>query len=247
MGLFINKEKHLKVYKNTQEIKTSNQEFVRYNFLTELIIEQQKANKELTQSISDLKRRYEKHGEEQSVQWNHVKKEMQANHRNRVEFENQLIQQIHTLDEKTHYLQEVLEKESILKQSIMEQIHSLGESSQEIVSRIEKSEATSQLLKAKMNQQFTLQKEVAETLSNTKEFQTGVIERLDNQEAITEKILRQINHIRSILFERTNYLATKINEGYKMTSSYVYKLMTGSDHPLTFSLMNYKKEEEKQK
>ncbi|MDQ6597448.1 hypothetical protein E2K98_06635 [Bacillus salipaludis] len=72
-----------------------------------------------------------------------------------------------------------------------------------------------------------------------------VLTRLDRQEALTEKILRQINHIRSILFERTNYLATKIEDGYKVTSTYVYKLMTGSEQPLTFLLRNDKKEESK--
>ncbi|MBI0577134.1 hypothetical protein IEC97_07155 [Neobacillus cucumis] len=72
-----------------------------------------------------------------------------------------------------------------------------------------------------------------------------VLTRLDRQEALTEKILRQINHIRSILFERTNYLATKIEDGYKVTSTYVYKLMTGSDQPLSFLLRNDKKEESK--
>jgi hypothetical protein len=34
-----------------------------------------------------------------------------------------------------------------------------------------------------------------------------------------------------------------MDEGYKITSSYVYKLMTGSDQPITFYLMNNKKEE----
>jgi predicted nucleic acid-binding Zn ribbon protein len=91
--------------------------------------------------------------------------------------------------------------------------------------------------------QEDLQKQLSEKISKQEEFQTGVLNRLDQQEALTEKIFRQLNHIRSILFERTNYLAEKIDEGYKITSSYVYKLMTGSDQPITFYLMNNKKEE----
>ncbi|MDR7076534.1 1,4-alpha-glucan branching enzyme [Neobacillus niacini] len=91
--------------------------------------------------------------------------------------------------------------------------------------------------------QEELQKQLSEKLSKQEEFQKGVLTRLDQQEALTEKIFRQINHIRSILFERTNFLAEKIDEGYKITSSYVYNLMTGSDQPITFYLMNNKKEE----
>ena len=91
--------------------------------------------------------------------------------------------------------------------------------------------------------QEELQKQLTEKFNNQEEFQTGVLTRLDQQEALTEKMFRQINHIRSVLFERTNYLAEKIDEGYKITSSYVYNLMTGSDQPLTFFLMNNKKGE----
>ncbi|MEH7113880.1 hypothetical protein V7124_16015 [Neobacillus niacini] len=93
--------------------------------------------------------------------------------------------------------------------------------------------------------QEELQKQLAEKIRKQEEFQTEVFTRLEQQEALTEKIFRQVNHIRSILFERTNYLAEKIDEGYKMTSSYVYNLMTGSDQPITFYLMNNKKQKNK--
>lgn len=99
-------------------------------------------------------------------------------------------------------------------------------------------------LSSQINAQLELQKQLSEKFLNQEEFQTGVLNRLDKQEALTEKISRQLNHIRSILFERTNYLAEKIDEGYKLTSSYVYNLMTGSEQPLTFYLLN-KKEEKK--
>ncbi|MEH7177419.1 hypothetical protein [Neobacillus vireti] len=93
--------------------------------------------------------------------------------------------------------------------------------------------------------QEQLQIQLSEKISKHEAFQTEVLTRLDQQEALTEKIFRQINHIRSILFERTNYLAEKIDEGYKMTSSYVYKLMTGSEQPIAFYLMNNNKQKNK--
>ncbi|PFP25832.1 hypothetical protein COJ96_18925 [Bacillus sp. AFS073361] len=109
--------------------------------------------------------------------------------------------------------------------------------------RLERSEAMNHQLVKQMNEQLEIQKEVSEKMTKQEEFQGGVLLRLDNQEALMDKISRQINHIRSILFERTNYLAAKIDDGYKITSSYVYKLMTGTEQPLTFLLMNQKKEE----
>ncbi|WP_423802132.1 hypothetical protein [Neobacillus sp. SAB-20_R2A] len=90
----------------------------------------------------------------------------------------------------------------------------------------------------KLNSQEDFQNQISAKMNKQEEFQEDVLKRLDHQEALTEKISRQLNFIRSILFERTNYLASKIEDGYKLTSSYVYKLMTGSDKPLTFFLMN---------
>jgi hypothetical protein len=59
------------------------------------------------------------------------------------------------------------------------------------------------------------------------------------------KISRQLNHIRSIIFERTNYLAMKLEDGYKLTAFHVYKLMQGTNQPLHLSHINPKKEEPK--
>jgi hypothetical protein len=46
---------------------------------------------------------------------------------------------------------------------------------------------------------------------------------------LTEKIIRQIDYFRATLFERTNYLAEKIDTGYNYAVSYVSKLMTNND------------------
>jgi hypothetical protein len=122
------------------------------------------------------------------------------------------------------------------------QWHSVADQLKDLKTRLERYEDANHQFVLQMNEQFELQKEVAEKMRKQEEFQGGVLQRLDTQEALMDKISRQIQHIRSILFERTNYLATKIDDGYKITSSYVYRLMTGSEQPLTFFLMNPKKE-----
>jgi len=134
-------------------------------------------------------------------------------------------------------------KNQIQEETQLSQWNHVGEQLTDLRKRLERSEDANHQLVVQMNEQLELQKEVSEKITKQEEFQDGVLQRLDSQEALMEKISRQINHIRSILFERTNYLATKIDDGYKITSSYVYKLMTGSDQPLTFLLMNQRKEE----
>jgi hypothetical protein len=143
---------------------------------------------------------------------------------------------INAINEMKHH---VLNQEVVQANHWDKVAHQLNEISTSNQKYAEHEELIIHLLKT----QEELQKQLAEKMSKQEEFQTGVLTRLDQQEALTEKIFRQLNHIRSILFERTNYLAEKIDEGYKITSSYVYNLMTGSDQPITFYLMNNKKEE----
>jgi hypothetical protein len=159
------------------------------------------------------------------------------------------------------YLSEVIDEQYHAIVSLLREIHEIKHQfqSQEVVqannwdkvvnqlnelrSSNQKHTENEELIVHLLKTQEEMQKQLSEKISKQEEFQSGVLDRLDQQEALTEKIFRQLNHIRSILFERTNYLAEKIDEGYKITSSYVYNLMTGSDQPITFYLMNNKKEE----
>lgn len=113
----------------------------------------------------------------------------------------------------------------------------------EVLSRLDNHEKVSQHLSEQIEEQTTLEKELTEKLSQQETYQTEILTRIDKQEALAEKLARQINHIRSILFERTNFLAEKIEDGYKLTSSYVYKLLTGSEQPLTFYTIKNKHED----
>ncbi|WP_209121313.1 hypothetical protein [Alkalihalobacillus sp. BA299] len=247
MSIFINNKDHPDVFKNNNKINAPNQGFIQYHSFAKLLNEQQEANKELTQSITDLKTHYEKLANTQSSQWNLLKHQItDMNDRNRhhKEFENHILQKLTTLNENNINLQTNIAKDILLKKSIIDEFHILKESNQEISGRLEKNEAATQQISSQVNEQQELQKEVVEKISNQEAFQAGVIKRLDNQEALTEKISRQLTHLRSIVFERTNDLATKIEDVYKLTSSYAYKLMTGSDQPLTFSLMKDKKKEQ---
>ena len=74
-----------------------------------------------------------------------------------------------------------------------------------------------------------MQNQLSQQISKQADTQLEVLNRLENQEALTEKILRQIDYFRATLFERTNYLAEKIDTGYNYAVSYVSKLMTGTD------------------
>ena len=109
----------------------------------------------------------------------------------------------------------------------MEKLHSLKQTQQEIENRLEKQKAANEQLLLNLREQHELQKEMADQISKLEANHQEVIERLDSQEALTEKVLRQVKNLRYILFERAGYLAEKIENGYQLTSSYIYKLLTG--------------------
>lgn len=244
MGLFINQnDSHPSIYKNNDLPKEPNQEIVRRNSITELLHEQQKANSELKKSIEELKPRYKKLQKTMVNQSNHMKRQihdLKRSYYHHEHFENEMIQSLHSLNEKNVNLQASIESESQFKNSILKQMDNLLESDQEMAARLERNETVILQLSLQVNEQMALQKE---TTAKQEDFQGDVLRRLDKQEALTEKISRQLNNLRSIIFERTNYLAGKLEDGYKLTSSYVYKLMNGSDQPLEFSLLNDTKHE----
>ncbi|MEH6938217.1 hypothetical protein V7056_10185 [Bacillus sp. JJ664] len=239
MGLFINKHDHPDVYKNIEKIQAQNQSLVRHNALTKLIKEQQLSNTNLVNSIAELKPQYEQLEEMQTTQWNHMKEQINdliVSSRNSEDLENMMLKRLHSIEE----------SEKLLKESIIDQMNSLSETYQELVSRMEKNESSNEHLTLLLNKQLELQKEVADTLQKQEEFQTGVLNRLDNQEALTEKISRQLNHIRSIIFERTDFIATKLEDSYKKTSAYVYKLINGTEQSTYSTLVNSKKKKNQQ-
>ena len=250
MGLFINKHKHPNLYKNTNQLAEPNQVESRQDFLTELMQEQQKAYEAMNEALAEMKTRYQQQTDAQNTQWQQVDYQLSDLKNNTIrqqKFENEMVTNLYSLHEKNVQLETMVEKEFQVRESLTEKITQISYTCNSISDRLEKNEEAHLQLAEQMNKQLDMQKQAAEKLTKQEEIYGGMLKRLDTQEALLDKLGRQLNHVRSILFERTNYLVDKIDEGYKLTSSYVYKLMTGSEQPLTFFLMNHKKEENQDK
>lgn len=95
-----------------------------------------------------------------------------------------------------------------------------------------------------VSQEF--KEQIAKQILQQEDVQKVFVSRLDNQEGMTEKMVRQLDYLRNILYERTNFLTEKIENSYMMTTSYLVKLLTSSEQPMTRFWMN-PKSEEKQK
>lgn len=246
VGLFINNREHPEVFKNNKKIRAQNQKIFKVDYLSELIIQQREANEALTHSFLDLKILYEQQGKTNTKQWTEIGNqldELRDIHLKHEKFERDVIEWLSKVNDKS---EKEKEDELALKQEWLKQMRKLIEMNGEILHRLKKSESVNEQLALKMKEQMELQKHMKDELSEQKEIQGQVSSRLENQEALTEKMLREINHLRSVLFERASFLAERIENGFKLTSAYVYRLMHGNDHSLTMLMNPEKKDSKKQ-
>jgi hypothetical protein len=250
MGLFINKDKHPDVYKNNDRINESNQGSFKRNHLSELLEEQHTANEMLQHSFNELKDLFEKQGNKTANQWRYFGNrlyELKKGNQQHEKVESNMVEWLMKLDEKNSILQMTLENELKIKKDFIDRMNNLNHSNQEVVNRLDKFGLATDQLDLKVNEQLDLQKQMSFQGTKLEDKQNEVLKRMDSQEALTEKVSRQIDHFRSILFERTNYLAEKIDSGYNLTTLYFTKLMTGTDQSLNHFMIKQKLKENQKK
>lgn len=243
MGLFINSSKHRDIFKNDSKLNEPNQNFFKRDNLSEMVKEQQRINDLFYHSFHGLEALYEQQASTQANQRKGISKrlselkEMNLHHE---KVESHVVERLKNLEDENGKMQVLMENERLSEQEFIDQINTLSQSNQEIVNQLERYGFTNEQISLKMDEQFDLQKQMENQISKQEDTQHDVLNRLNNQEALTEKIVRQLDNFRSIIFERSNYLAEKVEDGYQLTSSYITKLMTGSDQPSTHFIMTQK-------
>ncbi|SET53869.1 hypothetical protein SAMN05216389_11439 [Oceanobacillus limi] len=248
MGIFINKSDHPSVFQKNDEIEEPNQSYFQTDYFSELIKEQQKLNQSLTKSLDVIKERHRKFEYQEAAKWKDVQMklyELQRSSAKHEEFEHNVREWLVMLESNNQKLQGYMEENDATKAEMLDQIDHVRQSNQEIHSHLDNYQIAYKDLANQLQEVFELQEKLTEQLSQNNEKQDQLLNRYENQEALLEKTFRQIDHIRSSLFERTTFIAEKIENSYKLTSSLMYKLITGSEKPLTL-LMTGKNREGKQ-
>ncbi|MYL44108.1 hypothetical protein GLV94_00475 [Virgibacillus halodenitrificans] len=242
MGLYINHH-HGDIYKSNERIQAPNQEVFIKNHVAEMIEEQQMVNKSLSTSFYELKNLYEQQSNKQTHQWKDITtqlnqlKQLNDTHD---KLENDVIKVLQKLEGNQLSIQKLIEENYLSKETYDQQLNEITSGYQDIADKLERHREVNEKLTSKVEQQTEWQKEIGEKVKEHEVSQEKVLERMENQEAITEKITRQMDHFRSILFERTNYLAEKVEEGYHLTTSYVAKLMSDPERPLAYMTLERK-------
>lgn len=245
MGLYINNEKHNDLFKNEARIVEPNQSYFKRDHFEELVKGQLKVNEALHHSIHGLKNLYNRQESVQTNRWNEIGNSLKEIKEINEKDQGYVVNRLKNLESDNKKLQKALENDRFSEKELMDQVGRLSQSNQVILDQLEAYCLENEEFKSKTNEQFELQKKMSDKITKQDEAQDEVLSRLENQEALTEKITRQIDYFRSILFERTNYLAEKIESGYNHTSSYLANLINGSEPTSKNFRLNQREEEHK--
>ena len=214
MGLYINSGKHPDILKNPVRVVETNQAYFKQDTLTDMLEVQQKTNELLQQSYIDLKEVVEKHAATQTSRWKYVQSKM--NHQRQMNsqqknLDHQVLEKLKSVEDRQGKLQGIIENQEPFTKDLMSMITLAN---QEVLLKLTQAEEVNAQLQLKVDEQVDLQSQLVQQLAKQEEIQMEMGNRLENQEAFMEKIIRQIDYFRSVLFERTNYLAEKIDAGY---------------------------------
>ncbi|WP_068674108.1 hypothetical protein [Oceanobacillus sp. Castelsardo] len=239
MGLYINPNYRSNIYQTNSNPMEPNQKIFIKNHTVEMIEEQKKVNELLSKSFTSLKVLYERQNDEQSSKWTELGKQLQdlkiVNEQHEV-LEREVIEKLKALEAEHEKLNITVGEGKLSEQEMQNKLKHIVTTQQGFNHKIEEFNKVNMELKGKIEQQMDLQKQMNDTVITNEKNREHIEKRLDNQEALTEKITRQLDHFRSILYERTNYLAEKME---KVSTYVVNAVSKGSLHS---NFMTQKKE-----
>lgn len=242
----MNSTGHPDVFKNNDELFGHNQEHFKIDPVLKWMKEQQESNDSLHRQLITLETLMKQQKKLQSNQWQTIRGRLNTLMDNGAQYEqfsDQVIQSLAKLETENKWFHKELTNEHVVNREMMAEVQNISESNQEIAHRLEGLASASKELSTQLNEQLIHQEKLSEQLINQEDTQQEVLSRLDTQEGLTEKIVRQMDYFRSILYERTNYIAEKVEESYNLTSSYMARLLANTDLPLVRLMMKEKQED----
>lgn len=227
MGLFINKKEHLGLYKDEEVKPVSNQTIFRSDSFTEAAEEQRQAFKVLNEKHSELQKQLRKHRSIQTDRWITTGiqlEEIIENQAQQIHFKTNVIESIQRLDHLNEKLQNEIEAKRKLNEYLVLKIENLNRSNNEIAERLEKVDNDQAALLTRMDTQIEQQMNFSKVLEEQTIVQNEMSEQLNQHEGLLDKFSHQLNFLKSVLFERTHFIAEKIDDGHKLTTAYLNKL-----------------------
>src|SRR5699024_2125637 len=112
----------------------------------------------------------------------------------------------HRLEQQVANLHDILEKDAGFQQETLKEINRMQAANEGVENKVTVQEVLHQQLAGQVAEVYGLQKKMPDQAATQEEKEEDMLTRLEDQEAVMEKITRQLAHFRSIIFERTNHV-----------------------------------------
>lgn len=221
MGTHKNSDVEPHIFKLKNKEISSNQKEFRVNFLQQLLLEQAKMNHSMRNSVEKVNKALQMTNATQDNQHqlminklhNHEQfYEQMHQYIQKQEMTNELImKRLTTLEDRNEVILEKIEAERLLTQAILDQQSTHDQALDKLTANIEEEKSVITQLK----KQDELFDEFNSKLDLQEVFHKTVMERLDQQEGIMKKIIGELDHLRSIIFERASHIVEKIEDNVR--------------------------------
>lgn len=235
MGLFINNDRYPDVFNNKESIIGPNQVVYQTDQLTEWLSEQRRAQESLNNRLTDFEKQTRLQNYKYMNQGRmiaHRFEEFTKNNERHQRFEVDVLASIKKLNTKNNTIQTLLTNGRSLNMEFITQMNRLNESSKEITEQLGNFDVINEHFSKSMAAQNTNHEQLEKQIIILENAQTALLSRFERQEGLLEKIVRQVDHIRSVIFERSHFIVGKIEKMNKLTSSYRAKRKTGSERSI---------------
>lgn len=207
MGLFINDSQHPEVFKNNGQLKASNQEEFRSNFLSEFLESQEATNQSFLEGIVRLNESQQRFANQHTTSWNEINKRLQ--YLKEINVQHELVEKqiqigLQKLEQQNEKLQVLITEEQLGKKQLMDHIEQLDETQSDIKIQLDISEETNGVIVQKLDDLSLMNLDVLYNMEQVSAFNNEAALMMDEQSQFHQTISRQINNMEEAQKELTS-------------------------------------------
>lgn len=256
MTILLDKNAMPKLYKSISAnlSDTSNQEKFRVNYMQEFVNQQKKINGKLSEEAEIVSKFVRESNINQKTHFQEIFSQLEKqesitnpliqNMEEQQASTSIILERLKSMDKMKEELLKKIEDEGLLNTTIIDQLTFQDQSIQGLSRKFDEYEQRHIETGSQLTSQAELNKQILEKLELQEAFHQTIVDRLNQQEALTQKISRELDNLKAIFFERVTHIVDKIDENYKLTTSYFANIMARTGLIQRFSVSNEKKEKE---
>ncbi|WP_318508922.1 hypothetical protein [Bacillus sp. T3] len=232
MSVYENNSNKTKVHLSIPENPPSNQQVYHQHYMEEMLKSQERINQKLSQSIKSIGDLLETRNNDQQESNTAMTTRMEKHEINQMTILNNLtalektvLEKLANMNKEQQALIQLVDQEEILHQALLAQLTTQDQTTNRLMSKLKELEEN---LLAEINSQIQdSNRKLSSKIEVHDVYHQTVMERIDQQEAHTHKLNRQLDTLKSVIYERFSLLTEKIElqskQMLKTFSGYFFK------------------------